>query len=228
MINYIKNSSEKILLERKQFSVFDNTVVVVKDKPTNGIKLPLVFKKLENIIPVDLVRELDAIYIGQFEELLKRQIESFFLDGAIFITNDQADDQKMIDTLLHEMAHCVEKTYTRDIYADGKLKTEFLGKRKRLQGMLVDFKEPKIGLEDYMEIDYNEEFDNYLFKKVGYNRLNQITSNLFISPYAATSLREYFASGFENFFSKESNYLKKLSPILYLKIVGLTNNKNDV
>lgn len=228
MINYIKNSSEKIILERKQFSVFDNTVVIVKDKPTNSVRLPFVFKKLQNTVPVDLVRELDAIYIGQFEELLKREIESFFLDGAIFITNDQANEQKMIDTLLHEIAHCVEKTYTREIYSDGKLKTEFLGKRKRLQGMLADFKDAKIGLEDYMEIDYNEEFDNYLFKKVGYDRLNQLTANLFVSPYAATSLREYFASGFEHFFTPNSIHLKKISPTLHSKITSLTNSKNDV
>jgi hypothetical protein len=228
MIKYIKNSSEKILLERKQFSVFDNTVVIVKDKPTNGIKLPFVFKKLQDIIPINLVKDLDAIYIGQFEELLKRQIESFFLDGAIFITNDQADDQKMIDTLLHEIAHCAEKTYTPDIYSDGKLKTEFLGKRKRMYGLLMDFKDPKVGLEDFMDIDFNQEFDDYLFKQVGYDKLNTLTSNLFVTPYAATSLREYFASGFENFFSKESIHLKRISPILYSRISSLTKSKNDV
>jgi hypothetical protein len=228
MINYIKNSSEKILLERKQFSVFDSTVVLVKDKPTNGIRLPTVFKKLQSSVPVDLVRDLDAIYIGQFEELLKRQIESFFLDGAIFITNDQINEEKMISTLLHEIAHCVEKTYTQEIYMDGKLKKEFLNKRNILYRKLKDNLPPKIGLEDFMEIDFQQEFDNFLYKDVGYDKLNQLTVGLFITPYAATSLREYFASGFEHFFLNDSIDLKKISPFLFSRISSLTNPNLDV
>jgi hypothetical protein len=228
MIEYIKNSAQKSLNERKQFSVFDSTVVIVKDKPTNGVSLPFVFKKLQNKVPVDLVRDLDAIYIGQFEELLKRQIESFFLDGAIFITNDQLNDEKMISSLIHEIAHCVEKTYTQQIYTDGKLKNEFLGKRKTLYRMLKEHIKSKIGLEDFMDIDFNQEFDDFLYKQVGYDKLKQLTVGLYITPYAATSLREYFASGFEHFFLEDSHYLKKISPFLYMKINSLTNSKLDV
>lgn len=222
MINYIKNSSEKFLLERKNFSIFDNTVVIVKDKPTNGIRLPVVFKKLQGVIPLETVKDLDAIYIGQFNELLNREIESYFLDGSIFITNDFQDENKMIESLIHEIAHCVEKTYTDLIYYDGKLKEEFLGKRKTLYRILKDYLKPGVGLEDFIDIDYNEEFDNFLYKDVGYDKLNKLIVGLFPTAYSATSLREYFAMGFEEYFTGDLNNLKKVSPKLYNKIYSLT------
>jgi hypothetical protein len=60
---------------------------------------------------------------------------------------------------------------------------------------------------------------------VGYDRLNVITVGLFVSPYAATSLSEYFANGFENYFSGESAYVRKISPKLYSKIKYLTSEE---
>ena len=39
--------------------------------------------------------------------------------------------------------------------------------------------------------------DDFLYKDVGYALLNNLVMGLFPSAYAATSLREYFARGFE-------------------------------
>lgn len=222
MIGYIRNSSEKFLLERKQFSVFDNTVVIVKDKPLNGIRLPVVFKKLQGVVPLESVKDLDAIYIGQFDELNDREIQSFFMNGSIYITNDFQDEEKMLETLIHEIAHCVEKSYTDFIYTDGDLKQEFIGKRKTLYRILTDYIKPGVGLEDFLDINYNEEFDNFLYKDVGYEKLSKLTVGLFPTPYSATSLREYFAMGFEEYFTGDYNNLKKVSPKLFNKINSLT------
>jgi len=51
--------------------------------------------------------------------------------------------------------------------------------------------------------------------------MTSIVLGLFYSPYAATSLREYFANGFENYFLKNKIYLKKISLNLYNKIEEL-------
>ena len=40
-----------------------------------------------------------------------------------------------------------------------------------------------------------KEFDNFLYKKIGYDKLSLLTSGLFLSPYSITTIREYFASG---------------------------------
>ena len=64
-------------------------------------------------------------------------------------------------------------------------------------------------------------FDEFLYKTVGYETLVNITMGLFISPYAATSLKEYFANGFEAYFIGDRSYLKKISPYIYDKIEQL-------
>ena len=65
-------------------------------------------------------------------------------------------------------------------------------------------------------------FDHYLYNVVEYPTLSTLTTGLFYSPYAVTSLREYFANGFENYFLRDQNYLKKDEPsIVYSKIGDL-------
>ena len=229
MISYIKNSTARMLAEQKNFSIFDDTVsVVVKDELTNDVSIRKVLNKIQKLVPERLTKDLDAIYIGQFDELNKREIESLFLDGVIMITNDQVDQEKMISSLLHEIAHSIEKNFTDELYFDGKLKQEFLGKRKKLYSLLADQVKYKVGLEDFINIDYSKEFDDFLYKTVGYDKLNRLCVGLFVSPYAATSLREYFANGFEHFLVGDSNYLEKISPRLFSKLTKLTSKKNDV
>ena len=48
---------------------------------------------------------------------------------------------------------------------------------------------------------------------------------LFVSPYAATSLQEYFANGVENYFLDDRDYLRKISPVLTEKIIRILENE---
>ena len=47
---------------------------------------------------------------------------------------------------------------------------------------------------------------------------------LFVSPYAATSIQEYFANGFEKYFLDETRTVKNVSPVLYRKIEEIIND----
>jgi Mlc titration factor MtfA (ptsG expression regulator) len=46
---------------------------------------------------------------------------------------------------------------------------------------------------------------------------------VFPSPYAATSLREYFARGFEEYYMGRPQELKNICPVLYSKMYNLHN-----
>ena len=62
----------------------------------------------------------------------------------------------------------------------------------------------------------------FFYDEIGYPTLGIYTSSLFYSPYGCTSLREYFANGFEAYFMREEiGRLKRISPVLYNKIVKL-------
>jgi hypothetical protein len=67
------------------------------------------------------------------------------------------------------------------------------------------------------------ELDDFLYREVGYDRLSLFINGLFLTPYSVTTLREYFASGFQAFFSDNRDYLKDISPVLYNKIQNLRN-----
>ena len=101
---------------------------------------------------------------------------------------------------------------------------EFLRKRKYLHDIVwkMGFKTP---LAVFMDPEYNEEFDMFLYEKIGYDKLSTAVAGVFVSPYAATSLREYFATGFTEFYlhPDEHGFLQKVSPELYKKLVLLQN-----
>ena len=79
----------------------------------------------------------------------------------------------------------------------------------------------------FTETEYNEELNNFLFETVGENKLEMICTGLFINAYAATSLREYFATGFADFYLHASKgLLKMVSPVLVQKLFFLNDIKN--
>ena len=141
--------------------------------------------------------------------------------------NIQDDVEDMVDDIVLEIAHAAEESYGLDIYGDLKVKREFLEKRERLHDELwsLGYKTPKTF---FSEVEYNEEFDNFLLNTVGYDKLNVICNGLFINAYAPTSLREYFATGFTDFYMKpdDRESLKLVSPQLYKKIFELNFKEN--
>ena len=76
-----------------------------------------------------------------------------------------------------------------------------------------------------MDPEYDYEFDQFLLKDVGYDKLSDVVNGIFISPYSPTSLREYFATGFTEFYMHPNNhgFLKKTSPALYSKLEKINN-----
>jgi len=57
--------------------------------------------------------------------------------------------------------------------------------------------------------------------------LATLGSGVFVSPYGITSLREYFANVFEEFFLDGEIYAKKISPEAYNKIQNLIKEKEE-
>lgn len=220
--NYIRSSSKKAQKVLKEYTLFNNISVVIKDKVSDDIDLDFIFNTVNNRVPSILAQELDIVYIGEFPQLKARSVESAYMNGAIFLSNEIADNDVFIKSIIHELAHSVEKIFGREIFGDQEIIEEFISKRKQLQDILESHKlycDPRL----YIQFDYSRIFDDFLYKTVGYDRLSQLTTKLFITPYAATSLREYFANGFEHYFVDENpKYLKSISPRLYSKINSLT------
>ena len=222
---YIQQSQKKIEEQVSNFYTSTGIHVYFKDHLLNNlVDVEKVVSRLESLIPTQLLGEIEMIIIGHFDEFEERNINAFYKDGALHITNLQMDEEDLLEDMVHETAHAVEVAYGQEIYADAKIKDEFLMKREHLYNLLwsAGHKAPK---KLFMDPEYDPEFDEFLLKDIGYDKLSAIVTGLFISPYAPTSLREYFATGFAEFYlnPNEHTFLKQLTPALYNKLEKINN-----
>ena len=220
--NIIKHSSKKAKANKKEHVIFGNIVVLIKDPLPINFNIEVALRDLEETIPKHYTRNIDAIYIGQFQDLISREAQAKYENGAIFVTNEQHGEYDMIDDIVHEFAHALEESYSYYLYADGKLEMEFLKKRAHLRRILK-LEDYNVSKYDFLNVEYDRSFDSFLYKKVGYSDLHSLSFDLFVSPYGATSLREYFANGFENYYLEDPEIVKQISPELFRKIEKLHN-----
>jgi hypothetical protein len=169
-----------------------------------------------------LVYNIDVVYVGNFDYFKKRNINAMYNSGALYISNEQDDEYDMVDDIVHEISHAAEEKYQPEIYGDDKLKEEFLNKRKKLYEILKSY-DYNVDYNSFMSVEYEEEFDNLLYKEIGYEKLEFFTMNLFPNNYSITSLREYFGTGFEKYFLEDRGALANISPILFSKVERLAN-----
>ena len=203
-----------------EYPLFDSIYVFIKDPLPDYINLHKILKKIENIIPKSFLYEVESIFVGQFDEFYKMNVNAFFANGAIYVTNQQDNDEDMLDDIVHEIAHATEIGFSPDIYGNQNIRDEFLGKRKRLYKIL-SLENYDVNLDDFLELDFSGEFDNFLYIDVGYPDLRRLTAGLFPSPYSVTSIREYFAIGFEKIFLGDGEEIKTCCPFLFRQIANL-------
>jgi hypothetical protein len=204
--------------QHKEGIFLDNVHIFIKDQIIGDVNLNNVLKKVKNSIPLHLFGGLDAIYVGQFKELQQKEVNAAFMDGALYISNIQQDEESMLEDIIHEVAHSLEELSTFSMYRDDSIYDEFIAKRLKLESILKSngYNTTK---QNFTKLEYDVKFDKYLYEDVGYPALHTMTVNLFCSPYGATSIREYFANGFEFYFVKDRQLVRKISPQLYKKLV---------
>ena len=222
MRDYIKS---KRSLDKGSFLTHSAVNIVVKD----DLLFELEVADLEDIIdlfPKAVTKNIDYIIFGAFDFLKKKNYNASYKDGAIYVSNDQEGNADVLDDIVHEIGHSVEDNHQDLVYGDGMLEREFLKKRETLR---KEFSREGIEVpEDVMSNpDYDQNLDMFFSEKVGYPRMTAIVQGIFYSPYGATSLREYFANGFEAHYYHRDAYLQKVSPVLYGKISKLEELHNE-
>mgnify|MGYP003138921258 CR=1 FL=1 len=126
----------------------------------------------------------------------------------------------LIDDIIHEIGHAVEKRYDEFLYADGEIEDEFIFKRSRLKRIL-QHQGYNVEKHDFLNSEYSKELDFFLLEEVGYDALDMFSIDLFLNSYSATSLSEYFSNGFLEYYLGNSISLKQICPYIYKKLVVL-------
>ncbi len=221
--NYIQHKQSLLLEKQADFYTSTGLHVFFKD-PVENVNVEKVIAKVESSIPNHLLSEIEMIIFGWFDEFEERSLNAFYDGGTLYISNIQDDFMDMYDDLIHEISHSLEEPHGYFLYGDKKIENEFLKKRKYVHDILWNMGY-KIPLSVFMDSEYNKELDMFLYEKIGYDKLATAIAGVFITPYSITSLREYFATGFTEFYlhPDEHGFLQKVSPELYKKLVLLQN-----
>jgi len=222
LIEYLKESVQRSGI----YYLMGEIPVWSEDPLPEHINLRAVLDKIEEMMPAAYFAYVDAVKIGTFPEMINRELNAMYKDRVLYISNFQASEEDMYDDIIHEMAHAVEDHNRELIYGDQRLMVEFLGKRKRLYSILKSAGYDVI-LEEFLNVNYDEDFDMFLYQDIGYTKLNNLVMGLFPGAYSVTSLNEYFAVGFERFYMKEGKKLAKMCPILIKKIDLLDELANE-
>ena len=160
---------QQMLEQSNNFYTPSGIHVYTKDEMMNDlVDLEGVVSKLEAALPDHLRDGVEMIIIGQFDEFVERDINAFYKDGALYVSNFQTDNDDLLDDLIHETAHSVEEQYGMEIYADQKIKNEFLRKREHLYNILSKMN-MATDKQRFTDTEYDQEFDEYLFNDVGYD-----------------------------------------------------------
>ena len=212
---WIQESVRRAKRLKDQYQM-NGVTVFIKDSLPEEVDPDFVFNYVGSRIPLYLTTNVEMIYVGQFPEMKERDINAFYENDAIYITNEQDDEMDMIEDIVHEVSHAVEQYNREFIYGDGRLQREFAAKRRRLSGLLSQ--KYAVPADFVTNFEYDRAIDDFLYREVGYDILNQITVGIFPSAYAATSISEYWAMGFEEMFLGDPQKIKSMCPVLYNRL----------
>ena len=227
MRDYVIQKQKQIVEQAHNFYTPTGIHVYFKDQiDSHRVDVERTISKVERRLPPHLLSNVEMIIIGHFDEFEERGLNAFYKDSALYISPEQESDADLYDDIIHEISHSIEEESGAFIYGDGKIRDEFLRKREHLYNILWKTGH-KAQKQFFMDLEYNQEFDDFLHKTIGYDKLSTLMAGVFISPYAATSLREYFAVGFTEFYlDSNHNFFKKVSPELYKKVKFLQDEEN--
>ena len=213
--NYIKNNRSGMVKKMVR-----GMYVMVKDPLPKNISIDQTVEAMTSKLPQHILKLVDVLYVGDFDFLTKKNVNAAFLENAIYVTNNQENQKDLFDDIIHEYAHAVEQAHGFDIYSDGLIENEFLNKRNKLQ-VLLTYEGYPADQYNFSNPNFDSSLDKFLHSEIGYEKLSNIDQGMFIGPYSITSLSEYFATSFEEYYLNRKQLVKQITPAVYVKIEQL-------
>ena len=128
IVEYVKSQNNNLM--NQKIGAFN---IVFKDKFVDEINFKSVFETITSMLPEHYVEKIDVVYVGEFEFFKNKDINASYMDGAIYVSPHQDDEQDLLDDIVHEISHSLEEAYSDIIYGDQQIKDNFLHKREILE-----------------------------------------------------------------------------------------------
>ena len=202
--------------------------VPIEIKEKINFNLERVLEQIKKIVPENAFNGIKKIVITDMSKIGGGlPFNAYYINNVIFIDKEQDGTVDVLDDIVHEISHHLEKKYGDLIYGDKTLESEFITKRKFLYDILAanELLPPNL---IRTTTKYEKKLDDYFYNKLG-AKLNNFINGLFINEYALTSLREYYGVGFEKYLMEYNNHatIKKQSPVLFEKLQKLIKALNE-
>lgn len=195
-----------------------------------SLKLEDVKKDISRL-PAFFYSEVNKIYIYNAEDLDTYDLDSSYGHRIVKIDSSKIESRKdLMKTLIHELYHSIQnsiKNTFKELFEN--VAVEYLQKKKKILDVLAsDARVTPPEQSFYTDIFYNEKFDAYLYKIIGYKFINNRLKDYFPSAYSITSIDEYIATCFEIFYFENEKWLSIYCPEVYnlIKTVGAYEKEN--
>jgi hypothetical protein len=211
----------KDLVNKKHF-LHNKVPVYLKDLMVLNVQVSLdkVLELLELRVPESLIPNLGTIWIGEFPELDRMNVDSFFKNETVFFSSKIPTLELLFYTMLYEMSNVMADNFSTIIHADGSLEREFLSKRVELYNRLTPAQKKAISIQKFFDVKSDTILFRFLYKKLRRPYLERLCKGIYPHSTGAASLLNYLAMTFyllkASLRSREE--LEKISPIAVAKI----------
>ena len=149
-----------------EYLLFNSIPIIIKDKLSNNIDIKNLINSIENALPYSFRKLINSIIILNDPAFSQRKINAFYHNDKLFISNNQDNENDILDDIVHEYSHALEEKFEEEIYFDGSIKDEFVNKRIQLERIL---RTSGYDTEKYnfKEINYDKSLDNLFLSVVG-------------------------------------------------------------
>lgn len=184
-----------------------------------------VFEKFFEIIPEKIYDDfLTAIKVGQFFELDSQKKTAGYANGTIYVSKflyktPRSANAELLKNLVHESGHIFEKSFYDLLYLNGAVEEEFREKKQKIADAIPEFDPVWVFSHKY---DANlESFIDWYDE----SEFRITTGKILPNPYAVLSMSEYIAYNFEEYFLRNKNTVKAMSPVIYSILSGVEDGK---
>ena len=67
--------------------------------------------KVEGALSSHLIREVEMIIVGHFDEFEERSLSAFYDGGTLYVSPEQESEEDTFNDIVHEIAHSLEEPH---------------------------------------------------------------------------------------------------------------------
>lgn len=190
-------------------------------------KMILTIEKVLRIVPYRIYNEaLSTIVIGE-NRFVPNNSSSVFYKNVIFISpyflTTESPISLLTKILIHELGHAFVAGWKTNLQNSGESFSDYQN--------FLEFVASKVPESEQVllqsggsYVEKKQKIEKFI-QNYGENELKALLFRHIRSPYALTSLDEFIAYNFEEFFLGDTELVKKTAPSLYALLMKITNGQ---